>query len=224
LRTLLWDAVRIGALALEEAAAAEAVIVARCGGAGFATRAAMLADAEHMAVVRSTVPGKRGSILHAFLILDATSGHQGDWIVGDVLGALTFGEATRTWARQAGRIQIEAATDAAPADLSAEIVAAVVSYLPWLSGFARKRAQPHSYAVAELARIARIIQRCPESSIDARLKDLDGTRAFRRMEGDGSGQVRHVPDTVAVACEHIFGSEAFPPAPDVEIGAPRFGP
>ena len=224
LRTLLWEAGRIGALALEEAAAAEAVIVARCGGAGFATRAAMMADAEHMAVVRSTVPGKRGSILHAFLILDATSGHRGDWIVGDVLGALTFGEATRTWARQSGRVQVEVAASGATTDTGAEIVAAVVPCLPWLSGIALGRAQPRSYAVADLARIARIIQRFPESSIGARLKDLNGGRALHGVEGDGDGQVRHVPDAIAVRCEHISRSEAVPAAPALVIDAPRFGP
>lgn len=224
LRTLLWDAVRIGALPLEEAAAAEAVIVARCGGAGFASRAAMLADAEHMAVVRSTVPGNRGSILHAFLILDATSGHQGDWIVGDVLGALTFGEAARTWARQSGRVQIEVATSGASLGMGTEIVAAVVPCLPWLSGIAWGRAQPRSYAVADLARIARIIQRCPENLIGARLKDLDGARALHDVESDGGGQVRYVPDAVAVRCEHISISEALSAAPAVAICAPRAGP
>jgi hypothetical protein len=196
LRTLLYNSVRLGALSLDDAAAAEAAIASLCGGAGFAMRAATMIGAERVAVVRSTSSGTRGSILHAFLILDATAAHRGEWIAGDVHGARTFGEAARDWATHGGAIRLEPPTAEVSEDAEAVIVRAVMRRLPWLSGAAREHVPADIHPVADLVRIARIVQRSPAGSISTRLRELDEDIA--------------TPDP-----EH---------ADDAGIGAARFGP
>jgi hypothetical protein len=176
LRSLLTHSVRFGALSLSEAAMTEAAIATSCGGPGFALRLAAMQRSPQVALVRSSAAGRRGALLHAFLILDDTSGHQADWIVGDVRGILSFGDAARRWDRADGRLLVDHTPDDVQEPPGDVLTAAVARRLPWLSGLAiATGAQPVAYAVADLARIGRIIQRCPEASIEARLKDFDRT-------------------------------------------------
>lgn len=196
LRTLLYNSVRLGALSLDDAAAAEAAIASLCGGAGFAMRAATMIGAERVAVVRSTSSGTRGSILHAFLILDATATHRGEWIAGDVHGARTLGEAARGWAPHGGAIRLEPATAEVSEDAEAAIVRAVMRRLPWLADVAREHAPADIHATADLVGIARIVRRGSVGSIRTRLRELDEARATLDPG----------------------------PADDAGIGAARFGP
>lgn len=176
LRSLLTHSVRFGALSLSEAAMTEAAIATSCGGPGFALRLAAMERAPQVALVRSSAAGRRSALLHAFLILDDTSGHRADWLVGDVHGILSFGDAARRWGRADGRLLVDRTPDDVQELPGDALTAAVARRLPWLAGRAMATgAQPAAYAVADLARIGRIIQRCPEASIEARLKDFDRT-------------------------------------------------
>lgn len=173
LRILLGQSVRFGAMSLAEAAMTEAAIAASCGGPGFALGLAEMENARQAAIVRSAA-GRRGSVLHAFLILDATSGHRADWIVGDVYGTQAFGDAARRWGRDGCSLAVEPAPDRLPDRPGRALTAAVARRLPWLSGLAiAVGARPATCAVGDLARIGRIIQRCPEGSIEVRLQELD---------------------------------------------------
>lgn len=221
LRTLLYTSVRLGALSLDEAAAAEAAIASLCSGAGFAMRAATMIGAERVAVVRSTSSGTRGSILHAFLILDATATHRGDWIAGDVHGARTFGEAARGWASCGGAIRLEPPTAEVSEDAAAAIVRAVMRRLPWLAVVAREHAPADIHAVADLVRIARIVQRGPAGAIRARLRDLDAARAPHDPVCGGDGPLPFVQEAAGV---DGFEMDGMPARDDAGIGAARFGP
>jgi hypothetical protein len=221
LRTLLYTSARLGALSLDEAAAAEAAIASLCGGAGFAMRAATMIGAERVAVVRSTSSGTRGSILHAFLILDATTTHRGDWIVGDVHGARTFGEAARGWVPRGGAIRLEPPTAEVPEGAEAEIVRAVMRRLPWLVGMAREHAPADIHAVADLVRIARIVRRGPAGSISNRLRDLDAVGAPHDPECGDDGPLTFAQPA---ARGEGFETDDMPTGHDAGIGAARFGP
>lgn len=175
LRSLLTHSVRFGALSLSEAAMTEAAIATSCGGPGFALRLAAMERAPQVALVRSSAAGRGSALLHAFLILDDTSGHRADWLVGDVHGILSFGDAARRWGRADGRLHVDRTPHDVQEPPGDALTAAVARRLPWLAGLAMTGAQPAAYAVADLARIGRIIQRCPEASIEARLKDFDRT-------------------------------------------------
>jgi len=221
LRTLLYTSVRLGALSLDDAAAAEAAIASLCGAASFAMRAATMIGAERVAVVRSTSSGTRGSILHAFLILDATAAHRGDWIAGDVHGSRTFGEATRGWASRGGAIRLEPPTVEVSEDAEAEIVRAVMRRLPWLSGVAWEHAPAEIHAVADLVRIARIVQRGPVGSIRTRLRDLDAIRAPHDPDCGDDGSLTFLKEA---ARGDGFEMDDMPTGHDAGIGAARFGP
>lgn len=183
LRSLLAHSLRFGALSLPDAAMAEASIASHCGGPGFALRLASLENAPHVALVRSCVAGRRGAILHAFVILDRTSGHQADWVLGDVHGILTLGDAARRWSRAGGSLAVDRTPDDVREPPGHALTAAVARRLPWLSGLVlASGGQPASYAVRDLARIGRIIQRCPEASIESRLQQFD-----RSLGLDGPG-------------------------------------
>ncbi len=182
-------------MSLDEAAMTEAAIVSRCGGPGFAIRIASMEGASHMAVVRSTGPGRRGAVLHALLVLDDSSGHHADWIVGDVLGIGTFGDVVRRWDRSEGRVQIEPVPDTIADDPGSALATAVLRRLPWLSGLdTASGAQPAAYAVADLARIGDIIQRCPKTSIELRLRDFD-----RLLEAANRGLEAETEEVVGIS-------------------------
>ena len=193
-------------MSLDEAAMTEAAIVSRCGGPGFARRIASMEEAPHLAVVRSTGSGRRGTVLHAFLVLDDSSGHRADWIVADVLGIGRFGDASRRWDRSEGRLQIEPVPDGIMEDPGAALATAVLRRLPWLSGLgAANGAKPAIYAVADLARIGDIIQRWPDASIEERLKEFDrhlqiGLGGMEYASGDDHG--KHASMTAFRQPEH----------------------
>lgn len=174
LRLLLAHSVRFGAMSLSEAAMTEAAVATSCGGPGFALRLAGMRKVPQVGIVRSSAPGRRGALMHAFVILDDTSGHQADWLVGDVHGILTFGAAARRWSRAEGRLLVDRTPDDVRVGPGEALTIAVARRLPWLSGLAGVGGgEPAAYAVADLARIGRIIQRCPEASVEARLKEFD---------------------------------------------------
>lgn len=176
LRLLLGQSVRFGAMSLSEAAMAEAAIARSCGVPGFALRLAAMHDAPQVGLVRSSAAGRRGALIHAFVILDDTSGHQADWLVADVFGILTLGDAARRWSRVEGRLHVDRTPDDVQEQPGEGLTAAVARRLPWFSGLPiASGAQPVAYAVADLAWIGRIIQRCPDASVEARLKELDRT-------------------------------------------------